>query len=124
MTTVFTNATVFTGDEHAPLAEAVAVDGGRILAVGDGGAVAEVAGEGAEVVDLDSALVSPGFVEAHTHLAMFGQALDKVQLRDAATLTEIQDRLRRARRRIRRRRTSSARPGCSKRSPAGSRRRR
>ncbi|WP_453985205.1 amidohydrolase [Brevibacterium casei] len=97
MTTVFTNATVFTGDEHAPLAEAVAVDGGRILAVGDSGAVAEVAGEGAEVVDLDGALVSPGFVEAHTHLAMFGQALDKVQLRDAATLTEIQDRLRRAR---------------------------
>ena len=97
MTTVFTNATVFTGDEHAPLAEAVAVDGGRLLAVGDGGAVAEVAGEGAEVVDLDGALVSPGFVEAHTHLAMFGQALDKVQLRDAATLSEIQDRLRRAR---------------------------
>ncbi|RAC03431.1 amidohydrolase, partial [Burkholderia multivorans] len=35
--------------------------------------------------------------EAHTHLAMFGQALDKVQLRDCTSLEQIQDRLRQAR---------------------------
>lgn len=97
MTTVLTNATVFTGIADAPLHEAVAFEAGRILAVGDADTVRAIAGEGAEVVDLDGALVSPGFVEAHTHLAMLGQTLDKVQLRDAGSLSEIQERLRAAR---------------------------
>lgn len=97
MTTVFTNATVFTGDAHAPLAEAVALNAGRVLAVGDRDSVTEAAGPAASVTDLGGALVTPGVVEAHAHLAMFGQALDKVQLRDCTSLEQIQERLRQAR---------------------------
>ena len=36
----------------------------------------------------------PGFIDAHTHLVMMGEALGKVGLTDARTLPEIQDRLR------------------------------
>ncbi|GAA1552044.1 MULTISPECIES: amidohydrolase [Brevibacterium] len=99
MTTVFTNATVFTGDENSALHEAVAIRCGRVLAVGDAETVSQVAGKGAETIDMNGTLVAPGFVEAHTHMTMLGQAVDKVQLRDCANLAEITDRLQEARRR-------------------------
>ena len=93
MTTAFTNATVFTGHADAPTCAAVAIDAGRVLAVGNRETVLGVAGEMAEVIDLDGGLVGPGFVEAHTHMMMLGQTLDKVQLRDCVSLEEIQERL-------------------------------
>lgn len=98
MTTVFTNATVFTGDENSALHEAVAISRSRVLAVGDAETVSQIAGKNAETIDMNGALVAPGFVEAHTHMTMLGQAVDKVQLRDCANLTEITDRLQQARR--------------------------
>lgn len=90
---IYSNAVVFTGRARDPLAEAFAVDRGRFLAVGDRAAVERTAGPDSEVVDLGGSFVSPGFFEAHTHIAQLGQALDKVQLRDCDTLQEIQDRL-------------------------------
>ncbi|GAA1859632.1 amidohydrolase [Brevibacterium marinum] len=98
MTTVFTNAAVFTGDEHAPIHEAVAIDSERILAVGERSTVLNIAGDSAEEIDLGGSLLAPGFVEAHTHMMMLGQTLDKVQLRDCTSLEEIQARLIRRRR--------------------------
>src|SRR5690606_18595102 len=59
--------------------------------------VTQIAGSQAQVVDLGDGFVTPGFVEGHTHMLMFGQALEKVQLRDCDTLEEIQQRLRAAR---------------------------
>lgn len=97
MITVYTNTTVFSGYEHAPLHEAVAISTGRVLAVGSAETVAEIAGPDAHLVDLDGALVIPGFVEAHTHMTMLGQAIDKIQLRDCRSLDEIRARLLQAR---------------------------
>jgi predicted amidohydrolase YtcJ len=51
-TAVFANADVVTMDERHPLGEAVAVWGGRILAVGDLDGVLAAAGRSAHVVDL------------------------------------------------------------------------
>ena len=56
-----------------------------------------MAGPDAAVVDLGGRVVVPGFIDAHTHLVMMGEALGKVGLTDARTLPEIQDRLRAAR---------------------------
>lgn len=92
-TTIFTNATVFTGNATEATRECVAVRGDRILAAGDLVSVRSVAGSGAREVDLDGALVTPGVIEGHAHMLMLGEALSKVQLRDAGTLEEVQRRL-------------------------------
>src|SRR4249920_141595 len=46
---------------------AVAVRGGRVVAVGSDADAREAAGEGAEVIDLAGRLVVPGFIDAHAH---------------------------------------------------------
>ncbi|MFT4051035.1 MAG: amidohydrolase [Microbacterium sp.] len=100
-TQLFTGATVFTADRDRLVASAFAVDDGRFIAVGTDAEVhAELDRIGIREPDqthLDGAFVLPGIVDSHAHLTMFGEALGKVQLRDCASLAEIQGRLRDAR---------------------------
>lgn len=96
-TTVIQAACVFTGDAALPLAEAVAVKDGKIVAIGDSESVSQAAGVNAHHIDLGTAFVGPGFFESHTHMLMLGQAVEKVQLRDCESISEIQDRLLEAR---------------------------
>jgi predicted amidohydrolase YtcJ len=63
---VFVNAEVITMERGRPNAEAVAVAGGRIVAVGATDSVRALA-NGAQVVDLKGRTLLPGFVEAHGH---------------------------------------------------------
>ena len=63
---VFTNGAVFTAVAGGPDASTVVVREGRILGVG-GDDVRDVAGPGAEVVDLAGGLLVPGFQDAHVH---------------------------------------------------------
>jgi predicted amidohydrolase YtcJ len=56
------------------------VDGDRIAFVGGDADAASAAGPSAAAVDLGGRLVLPGFVEAHTHLLMTGDALGQVGL--------------------------------------------
>lgn len=58
---------VLTVDETRPTAEALAVNGGRIVAVGDRSDVDSWIGPGTAVVDIGSGCVMPGLVEAHGH---------------------------------------------------------
>lgn len=99
MSTIYRNARVFTADpdETRAWADAFAIDGETIVAVGDEASVRSAAGGGADVVDLEGRLVLPGFTDAHTHLLMMGAALGQVPLTDARSLDEIQSRLREAR---------------------------
>lgn len=92
--TLYTHATVFTADGAD--AEAFVVEGERFLHVGTEESARRAAGPGAVEVDLAGGFVLPGVIDAHTHLLMTGQSLQKVALRDAADLAEIQARLRRA----------------------------
>ena len=62
------NGKVFTADPARPQAEAVAVEDGRISAVGSSDALRHLAGPGTRVIDLGGRLVTPGLVEAHVHL--------------------------------------------------------
>lgn len=65
---VFVNARVWTGDPAQPTAEAIAVTGDRISAIGTSAAVRALAGGTTEVVDLGGRRVVPGFNDAHWHL--------------------------------------------------------
>ncbi|MEE2568942.1 amidohydrolase [Pseudarthrobacter sp. J64] len=90
--TLYTNATVFTADGTP--AEAFIVEGPVFTFVGSEADARMAAGADASEVDLAGGFVLPGFIDAHTHLLMMGQALQKVQLRDAASLGDLQQRLR------------------------------
>ncbi|WP_200330589.1 amidohydrolase [Leucobacter sp. L43] len=96
-TTVYRNAVVFTGPaDRAPL-ESFAVAGNRFLAVGDLDTVRAAAGPDAREIDLAGSFVTPGITEGHAHMLMLGEALGKVQLRDADSVAEVQRRLAAAR---------------------------
>lgn len=63
---------VFDGFSLHPTATALAVEGGRITAVGADAGVRAFAGSRTGVVDLDGRLLTPGFVDAHAHPFMGG----------------------------------------------------
>ncbi len=69
---ILTGATVRTADRANPLAEAIAVGDGRILAVGAAEEIEKFRGRRTEVRDLGGAAVYPGFVDVHNHHAIAG----------------------------------------------------
>lgn len=80
---VLRNGTVATMEDGCPEAEAVAVAGDRIAAVGPSRAIEALAGPRTEVIDLDGAFVMPGFNEGHGHLLGLGGSLMQLRLRGA-----------------------------------------
>jgi predicted amidohydrolase YtcJ len=92
---VVVNANVRTMDAQRPSAEAVAIFGERIAAVGSNEEIRRLAGERTRVVDARGALVLPGFNDAHVHFLSGGFQLSSVDLRDADTPQEFAARIRR-----------------------------
>ena len=80
---------VWTGVIGAPLAEAVAVSGERIVAIGPRARIEALAGPATRRIDAGGGFVTPGFVDAHVHFIDGGFQLASVQLRDAATPEEF-----------------------------------
>jgi predicted amidohydrolase YtcJ len=68
---LFVGGTVLTLEEDQPEAEALLVRNGRILAAGPRGALERLARPGAQVTELDGAVVLPGFIDAHGHMAEY-----------------------------------------------------
>ncbi len=92
---ILTGGVVRTAHRAQPVAEAIAFEGGRILAVGTADAVLEHRGPGTEVRDLAGAAVYPGFVDVHNHHAMAGRSdLFELSLPAGLSLDEILDRVR------------------------------
>jgi len=76
---LFDNGPVFTADGAAgPVRQAVAVGGGRILAVGP--AARDLAGPGTERIDLAGRLLAPGFQDSHIHAVFGGLELSRCDL--------------------------------------------
>lgn len=85
---------VLTLDPTQPEAEAIAIAGGRILAVGLRDRVMERRGPGTEILDMGTGLVTPGLVDAHAHLLGLGRSLEEVDLRGARSIDEVVQRVR------------------------------
>ena len=64
---LLTNGRVYTGDEASPWAEAIAVSGDTIAAVGTSAALRKSAGPNTRIVDLAGKIVVPGINDAHVH---------------------------------------------------------
>ena len=86
---VLRNGKVVTVDEAVPEAEAVAVTGDRIIAVGSDEEISDHIGGATEVIDLQGRLVIPGFIEGHGHFAYLGFAKMALDLTRAANWDEI-----------------------------------
>src|SRR5215213_11924535 len=89
---VLVNGKVFTGDARGSLAQAVAVGGGRVVAVGTTREI-DARYAAARRVDLKGRLVTAGFNDAHLHFVNGGLALFRVDLNGAATLEEAKRRV-------------------------------
>ncbi|PWT81740.1 MAG: amidohydrolase [Acidobacteria bacterium] len=88
-TLIVTNATIYTVDKQHPRAEAVAVIGDRIIAVGSRAEIDPWRGPQTKVIDVGGKLVMPGFNDAHVHFISGGEQLDQVNLTDAASPQEF-----------------------------------
>ena len=88
------NAKVHTMDRNQPMAEAVAILGNRIVAVGSSQEIKKLAGSSTKQIDAKGQLVLPGFNDAHVHFMSGGFQLASVDLRDASTPQEFAERIR------------------------------
>jgi predicted amidohydrolase YtcJ len=91
VTTHYRSGRIFTAGQPE-WAQSLVVSGSELVFVGDTAAADALPGI-TRTVELDGALVLPGFIDAHTHLVSMGQSLQQVDLFDAVDLTDIQNRL-------------------------------
>ena len=91
-TTVFTGGKVLTVDANFSEAEAIAIRGNLILAVGTDAEVRKAVGEGAKIVDLKGKTVLPGFIDPHTHVvagSVVDAIMDYVGMAKYGTVDEV-----------------------------------
>lgn len=84
---------VWTENPRQPEAEAFAVAGHRIVAVGSDAEIGKLAGRNTRVIDLQGRRVVPGFNDAHVHFFWGGQSLASVQLRDVTSRQQFTQRV-------------------------------
>jgi predicted amidohydrolase YtcJ len=92
-TLILVNGKVWTENPAAPEAEAVAIDGEHILAVGPAARIQALAGPNCKVIDLHGRRVVPGFNDSHVHFLGGGNTLISVQLGDANSTEEFRRRI-------------------------------
>ena len=90
---IITNAKVWTVDKTHPTAQAVAVLGDRIVALGSNADIDAWRGASTRVIDAAGKLLLPGFNDAHVHFVSGGLQLDSVQLNDATSAAEFARRI-------------------------------
>jgi len=90
---IIRNAKVWTVDKDHPTAQAVAVLGDRIVAVGSNADVEAWHGARTRTIDASGKLLLPGFNDSHVHFVDGGLSLDSVQLNDATSATEFARRI-------------------------------
>lgn len=87
------NANVRTMKSEGSTAEAIAVDGNRIVAVGNNAAIRKRIGPKTEVINARGRLVLPGFNDAHVHFMGIGNMFSTLDLRDLTTEQEVENRI-------------------------------
>ncbi len=93
---IVTNAVIHTADPDAPLAEAMAVSDGVIVAIGPAGEIEPYRGLETTVLDLEERPVIPGLIDAHAHVMNLGELLRTVDLVGTSGVEEIAARVREA----------------------------
>lgn len=82
---------VVTMSDGLPEAEAVAIQGDRILAVGNNRVIGELVGDATRVIELKGRMVMPGLIEGHGHFTSLGESKMVLDLSRAETWEQIVD---------------------------------
>ena len=85
---VLTNANVVTMNPARPVARAVAIRAGRIVAVGDDAAMSAWAGAATETRDLAGRTLIPGLFDSHNHMLRTGLNLGAVDLSETKSIAD------------------------------------
>jgi predicted amidohydrolase YtcJ len=90
---IITNARVWTVDKAHPSAEAIAIAGDRIVAVGTRSEIESRRGASTRTIDAGGRLVLPGFNDSHIHFMTGALQLTNVDLKDAPSPEEFARRI-------------------------------
>src|SRR5690242_18408666 len=90
---VIRGASVYTARKDGAVADAIAVGGDRILAVGSRSTINGYIGPRTRVLDLRGGMVLPGFIDTHTHFVWGSISRTQVALGDATSPKDAQQRL-------------------------------
>jgi hypothetical protein len=91
---ILRNGRVITIDPRQPAAEAIAIAGDRILAVGSNADIDALAAAGTKKIDLGGSTVVPGFIDGHCHIAYSGRRHLRFIDCDLRSIKAIQDAVR------------------------------
>ena len=83
------NAAIYTVDADRPMAEAVAIAGGRIVAIGSDEVVMALQGDHTELIDAGGNFTMPGFIEGHGHFSGLGSSLQNLNFLTTKTWKDI-----------------------------------
>jgi predicted amidohydrolase YtcJ len=89
---ILTNANIYTLDSHQPTASAIAIEFGRILAVGTEAFILAEFGAYGKKLDLEGYTIIPGLTDAHLHFKNYSLGLQKVDC-ETSTLSECLQRV-------------------------------
>ena len=90
---IVVNGAVYPGN-GAPIAEAVAIAGGKILRVGTTAEIQALKTDHTQVIDARHGTVIAGFNDSHVHFREGGESLERVNLFEAGDLTAVQAKIR------------------------------
>jgi predicted amidohydrolase YtcJ len=90
---VLTNGKVITVNARNDIAQAVAVEGERIVTVGSSAEIAPLIGQGTQVIDLQGRCAMPGLIDGHAHLDREGLKEALPPLAGLYSIRDIQDRI-------------------------------
>jgi predicted amidohydrolase YtcJ len=97
------NARIYTAEDGTPRAEAIAIRGDRIAAVGTSADILKLKGPSTRVIDVNGRTILPGLHDSHGHFTGLGVSLQVLRLRGTRNWEQIVGMVRR--------RAASARPG-------------
>jgi predicted amidohydrolase YtcJ len=89
----FKNGKILTVDRHFAVAEAVAIEGNRIAAVGGSEVVRPFIARGAQVIDLAGRTVVPGLIDGHAHMDREGLKSALPSLAGARSIADVLERI-------------------------------
>src|SRR5215207_3352312 len=90
------NARIWTGDTTRPYAQALAIRGERIIAVGANADADARRTPRTRVIDVGGRFVTPGFIDDHTHFSQAGALLIGANLLDVASAAPLAQRVKAA----------------------------